>query len=229
MNITSQTRNAGAMVFERNDRVSYDIESYLLSQRIIMLEGEVNNVMNFDICNKLLYLANQSDEPITLYINSPGGSCDDGLAIVDVMKSINAPVIGVVKGIAMSMGAIIITACDERKAYCDSKFLIHQPLGSTEGQATQMAISLRSIEHTKKRLYNIISETTGQPYDKVFKDCERDNYLTAKEALDYGLIDEIIEYSTAEGKKPLTLNKTVGLQNDTDNPIKSNIEVKEGV
>ena len=174
---------------------SYDIYSRLLNDRIIMLHDEVNSATASVVVAQLLYLESQDPtKDISLYINSPGGSVTDGLAIYDTMQYIKCDVSTICMGMAASMGAFLLSAGTKGKrlALPNSTIMIHQPLGGYKGQATDMEIHTRYMLDTKARLNRILSENTGKPLDIVKADTERDNFMTAQEALEYGLIDKII-------------------------------------
>ncbi len=174
---------------------SYDIYSRLLNDRIIMLTEEVNNVTASLIVAQLLYLEGQdSTKDISLYINSPGGSVTDGMAIYDTMQYIKCDVSTICMGMAASMGAFLLAAGTKGKRYAlpNSDIMIHQPSGGAQGQATDIMIHADHIIQTKKKLNMILSEKTGQPYDIIARDTERDNFMTAQQALEYGLIDKVI-------------------------------------
>lgn len=175
---------------------SYDIFSRLLNDRIIMLNEEVNNASASVVCAQLLYLEGQDPEKdICLYINSPGGVITAGMAIYDTMQYIKCDVSTICMGMAASMGAFLLAAGAKGKriALPNSEIMIHQPSGGAQGQATDIQIQAEHILAIKKRLNNILSEKTGQSYETIARDTERDNWMTAQEALDYGLIDKIIE------------------------------------
>ena len=174
---------------------SYDIYSRLLNDRIIMLTEEVNNVTASLIVAQLLYLEGQdSSKDISLYINSPGGSVTDGMAIYDTMQYIKCDVSTICMGMAASMGAFLLAAGTKGKRYAlpNSDIMIHQPSGGAQGQATDIMIHADHIIQTKKKLNMILSEKTGQPFDIIARDTERDNFMTAQQALEYGLIDKVI-------------------------------------
>jgi len=174
---------------------SYDIYSRLLNDRIIMLTEEVNNVTASLIVAQLLYLEGQdSSKDISLYINSPGGSVTDGMAIYDTMQYIKCDVSTICMGMAASMGAFLLAAGTKGKRFAlpNSDIMIHQPSGGAQGQATDIMIHADHIIQTKKKLNTILAEKTGQPYDIIAKDTERDNFMTAQQALEYGLIDKVI-------------------------------------
>ena len=176
---------------------SYDIYSRLLNDRIVMLTDEVNDATASVIVAELLFLESQDpDKDISLYINSPGGSVTAGMSIFDTMQYIKYDVSTICMGMAASMGAFLLAAGTKGKRYSlpNSEIMIHQPLGGAKGQATEIEIAAKHIIQTKKKLNTILSERTGQPYETVVKDTDRDNWMTAQEALDYGLIDKIIEH-----------------------------------
>ena len=175
---------------------SYDIYSRLLNDRIIMLHDEVNSATASVVVAQLLYLESQDPtKDISLYINSPGGSVTDGLAIYDTMQYIKCDVSTICMGMAASMGAFLLSAGTKGKrlALPNSTIMIHQPLGGYKGQATDMEIHTRYMLDTKARLNRILSENTGKPLDIVKADKERDNFMTAQEAMEYGLIDKVID------------------------------------
>lgn len=174
---------------------SYDIFSRLLNERIIMLDGEITDVTASLITSQLLYLESvDPDKDIQLYINSPGGSVSAGLAIYDTMNFIKCDVQTICMGLAASMGSIILAAGTKGKRYClpNAEVMIHQPLGGAQGQASDILISARHIEQTRDNLTKILANATGQTFQNLKEDMDRDNWFTAKEALDYGLIDKII-------------------------------------
>ena len=180
---------------KRGER-SYDIFSRLLNDRIILLNEEVNNASAGVIVAQLLYLEGQDpDKDIALYINSPGGVITDGMAIYDTMQYIKCDVSTICIGMAASMGAFLLAAGAKGKRFAlpNSEIMIHQPSGGAKGQATDISIHANHILRTKKRLNEILSERTGQPIEVVERDTERDNFLTAQEALEYGLIDKVID------------------------------------
>ncbi len=175
---------------------SYDIYSRLLNDRIIMLHDEVNSATASVVVAQLLYLESQDPtKDISLYINSPGGSVTDGLAIYDTMQYIKCDVSTICMGMAASMGAFLLSAGTKGKrlALPNSTIMIHQPLGGYKGQATDMEIHTKFMLDTKARLNRILSENTGKPLDIVKADTERDNFMTAQEAMEYGLIDKVID------------------------------------
>ena len=175
---------------------SFDLYSRLLRDRIIFLTGEVNDVSASLVIAQLLFLESENpNKDIQLYINSPGGSVDAGMGIFDTMRFIRPQVNTICVGIAASMGAFLLAAGEKGKRYAlpHSRIMIHQPLGGVQGQATDMEIVTREILRTKKTLNTILAENTGKPFDVVARDTERDYYMTAAEALEYGLIDKIYE------------------------------------
>ena len=175
---------------------SYDIYSRLLKERIIFLADEVNDQTASLVVAQLLFL--ESEDPnkdIQLYINSPGGSVTAGMAIYDTMQYVKCDVSTMCMGMAASMGAFLLSGGTKGKrlALPNAEIMIHQPSGGAQGQATEIEIAAEHILRTKKKLNTILSENTGQPYETIVKDTERDNWLTAQEALEYGLIDKVME------------------------------------
>ncbi|MBE6808126.1 MAG: ATP-dependent Clp endopeptidase proteolytic subunit ClpP [Ruminococcaceae bacterium] len=174
---------------------SYDIFSRLLNDRIIMLNDQVDNASASVIIAQMLYLEGQDPEKdISFYINSPGGSVSAGLAIYDTMQYIKCDVSTICMGMAASMGAFLLSsgAKGKRFALPNSEIMIHQPLGQARGQATDILIHANHIEKTRANLNKILSENTGKPLDIIAKDTERDNFMSAAEAAEYGLIDKVI-------------------------------------
>ena len=174
---------------------AYDIYSRLLKDRIVFLGDEVNDVTaNLVIAQMLFLEAEDPDKDIYFYINSPGGSVSAGMAIYDTMQYLKCEVSTICVGIAASMGAFLFAAGakGKRRALENSEVIIHQPSGGVQGQATDMLIHAEHIIRTKRKLNTILAARTGQPLEKVENDTERDNFLTAQEALEYGIIDEII-------------------------------------
>lgn len=174
---------------------AYDIYSRLLKDRIVFLGDEVNDVTaNLVIAQMLFLEAEDPDKDIYFYINSPGGSVSAGMAIYDTMQYLKCEVSTICVGIAASMGAFLLAAGanGKRRALENSEVMIHQPSGGMQGQATDMLIHAEHIIRTKRKLNTILAARTGQPLEKVENDTERDNFLTAQEALEYGIIDEII-------------------------------------
>ena len=185
------------MVVEQTNRGerSYDIYSRLLKERIIFLGEEVNDVTASLIVAQLLYLESEDpDKDIYLYINSPGGSITSGMAIYDTMQYIKPEVSTICIGMAASMGSFLLNAGEKGKRFAlpNSEILIHQPLGGFQGQATDIDIHAKRIMKTKDTLNRIYSERTGQPIEKIQHDVERDYFMSAQEALEYGLIDGVI-------------------------------------
>ena len=174
---------------------AYDIYSRLLKDRIIMLSGEFNDDLANSIIAQLLFLdAQDPDKDIYLYINSPGGSITSGMAIYDTMQFVHADVQTIVMGMAASMGSFIAAAGTKGKRFAlpNAEILIHQPLGCAQGQATEIEIAARHILKTKEKMNRLYSEMTGQPVEVIERDTDRDNWLTAEEALEYGLLDQIM-------------------------------------
>ena len=174
---------------------SYDIFSRLLNDRIIMLSEEVNDTTASLVVAQLLYLeAQDPDKDIQLYINSPGGSVTDGMAIYDTMQYVKCDVSTICVGMAASMGAFLLSsgAKGKRIALPNAEIMIHQPSAGTQGQITDMAIHLKRLETIKKRMNRIMAENCGRSLEEVTAACERDNFMSAQEALDFGLIDKII-------------------------------------
>jgi ATP-dependent Clp protease protease subunit len=185
------------MVVEQSGRGerAYDIYSRLLKERVIFLVGEVNDHMANLIVAQLLFLESENPEKdISLYINSPGGSVSAGMAIYDTMNFIKPDVSTLCNGMAASMGAFLLSSGAKGKRFSlpNSKIMIHQPLGGARGQATEIEIAAREIVKTRAHLNRILAENTGQPLSKIELDTERDYYLSADEAKDYGLVDQVI-------------------------------------
>ncbi len=173
---------------------SYDIYSRLLEDRIIFLTGEINDAVADAVVAQLILLESRDpNKDICIYINSPGGSVTAGLAIYDTMNYIKCDVSTICIGLAASMGAFLLSSGTKGKRYAlkNSEIMIHQPLGGAQGQASDIKIQADHILKTKRRLNEILAENSGKPYETVEKDTDRDNYLSAEEALEYGLIDEI--------------------------------------
>ena len=174
---------------------SYDIFSRLLNDRIIMLYEEVNDTTASIVIAQMLYLEGQDpDKDISFYINSPGGSVSAGMAIYDTMQYIKCDVSTICMGMAASMGAFLLSAGTKGKRYAlpNSEIMIHQPLGGAKGQATEILIAAKHIENTRERLNRILAANTGKTYEEIARDTERDNFMTADEAAQYGLIDKVI-------------------------------------
>ena len=175
---------------------SYDIYSRLLKERIIFLGEEVNDTTASLIVSQLLFLESEDPEKdISLYIMSPGGSVTAGMAIYDTMQFVKCDVSTICMGMAASMRAFLLAggAKGKRLALPNSEIMIHQPSGGAQGQATEIEIVAEHILHTKEKLNRILAENTGQPYEKIVQDTERDNYMTAEQAKAYGLIDAVVE------------------------------------
>ena len=185
------------MVIEQSGRGerAYDIYSRLLKERVVFLVGPVNDQMANLVVAQLLFLESENPEKdISLYINSPGGSVSAGMAIFDTMNFIKPDVSTLCTGMAASMGAFLLAAGAKGKRYSlpNSKIMIHQPLGGAQGQATEIEIAAREILKTREQLNKILAEQTGQPLSKIENDTERDYFLSAQEAKDYGLVDQVI-------------------------------------
>ena len=174
---------------------SYDIFSRLLSDRIIVLSDEVNDTTASLVVAQLLFLEGQDpDKDISLYINSPGGSVTAGMAIYDTMNYIKCDVSTICIGMAASMGAFLLSSGAKGKRYAlpNSEIMIHQPLGGAQGQATEIQIAAEHIRRTREKLNRILAENTGKSIEKINRDTERDNFLSAQEAFEYGLVDKVI-------------------------------------
>lgn len=176
---------------------SYDIYSRLLKERIIFVSDEINDVTASLVVAQLLFLeAEDPDKDIQLYINSPGGSITSGFAIYDTMQYIKPDVSTICIGMAASMGAFLLAAGAKGKRYAlpNSEVMIHQPLGGTRGQAEDIRIHAERIVKMREQINKILSERTGQPYDKIARDTDRDFFMSAQEAKEYGIIDEVITF-----------------------------------
>lgn len=187
------------MVIEQTNRGerSFDIYSRLLKDRIIMLTDEVNDVTSSLVVSQLIFLESEDpDKDIKLYINSPGGSITAGMAIYDTMQYVKCDVSTICIGLAASMGALLLTSGAKGKRFSlpNSEIMIHQPLGGYQGQATDMEIYAKRILKKKATLNQILADTTGQNIEKIQKDVERDFFMSAEEAKEYGLIDEIVGF-----------------------------------
>ena len=179
-----------------NGERSMDIFSRLLNDRIIVLSDEVNSQTASLVVAQLLFLESQdSEKDISLYINSPGGSVTDGMAIYDTMQYIKCDVSTIFIGMAASMGAFLLSSGAKGKRIClpNAEVMIHQPLGQTQGQATEIEIAAKHILKTKEKLNRIMAENCGRPIEDLMRDTDRDNWLTAEEALAYGLVDKVID------------------------------------
>ena len=187
------------IVIEQTNRGerSYDIYSRLLKDRIVFLSGEIDDLTANLIVAQLIFLeAEDPDKDISMYINSPGGSVTAGMATYDTMQYIKCDVSTICMGMAASMGAFLLAAGakGKRLALPNSDIMIHQPSGGAQGQPTDIQIHTNHILQTKKRLNRILSERTGQPLEVIERDTERDNFMTAEQAMEYGLIDKVIEH-----------------------------------
>jgi ATP-dependent Clp protease protease subunit len=190
------------MVVEQTARGerSYDIYSRLLKERVIFLVGQVEDHMANLVVAQMLFLESENpDKDIHLYINSPGGSVTAGMSIYDTMQFIKPNVSTMCIGQACSMGAFLLNAGAEGKRFClpNSRVMIHQPSGGAQGQATDIQIQANNIQETKDRLNRIMAKHSGQTFEKVAQDTERDNFMSAEEALEYGLIDKVLETRNA--------------------------------
>ena len=174
---------------------SYDIYSRLLEDRVVFLTGEINDAVADAVVAQLIYLESKDpNKDICIYINSPGGSVTAGMAIYDTMNYIKCDVSTICIGLAASMGAFLLSSGTKGKRFAlpNSEIMIHQPLGGAQGQASDIKIQADHIIKTKHRLNTILAENSGKPYEQVEKDTDRDNYLSAQDAKEYGLIDEVI-------------------------------------
>lgn len=174
---------------------SYDIYSRLLEDRIVFISGEIDDATANTVVAQLIYLeAKNPDKDISVYINSPGGSVTAGMAIYDTMQYVKCDVSTICIGLAASMGAFLLAAGTKGKRFClpNSEVMIHQPLGGAQGQASDIEITAKHIVATKKKMIKMLSKNTGQPIDKVEKDVDRDYFMTADEAVAYGLVDKVI-------------------------------------
>lgn len=178
-----------------NTERMYDIYSRLLKDRIILIYGEINDLMSANVVAELLYLDSLNNDDISIYINSPGGSITSGMAIYDTMNHIKSNVSTICIGMAASMAAFLLSSGTKGKRYClpNSEVMIHQPLGGAEGQATEIKIAAEHILKIKNKINIILAHNTGKDINTIEKDTERDYFLDAYEALDYGLIDEILK------------------------------------
>lgn len=175
---------------------SYDLNSRLMKERIIKIDGEINDATAAVVTSQLLWCEyTDPDADVQMYINSPGGSVTAGLAIYDTMQTIKCDVATTCYGLAASMGSFLLAGGTKGKRTIlpNAEVMIHQPLGGAQGQATEIQIAAEHILHTKERLNKILAENTGKPYKTVCKDTDRDNWLTAEEAVAYGLVDKIAE------------------------------------
>ncbi|SHE94652.1 ATP-dependent Clp protease proteolytic subunit ClpP [Seinonella peptonophila] len=189
--------NLVPMVVEQTNRGerSYDIYSRLLKDRIILIGSPIDdNVANLIVAQLLFLTAEDSEKDISMYINSPGGSISAGMAIYDTMQFVKPDIQTICIGMAASMGAFLLSAGTKGKRFAlpNSEVMIHQPLGGAQGQATDIEISAKRILRTRDRINQLLSEFTGQPLEKIAKDTDRDNFMTAEEAAEYGLIDKVM-------------------------------------
>lgn len=187
--------NTTVLLPDAKDSRAIDLDALLLNERTVFLGTAVNQDTAMTLVKQLLYLEHvDKKKPITLYINSPGGSVVDGMAIYDTIQRVACPVHAVVSGMAASMGAVILSGCEKghRAILKHGEVLLHQPLGGAEGQATDIEISTRRLLRMKKMLLGILADNSGQPYDKVHEDCDRDYWMNAEEALAYGMVDKIL-------------------------------------
>lgn len=180
---------------EANGERSYDIYSRLLKNRIILLSGEIDDNLANSIVAQILYLDSLNHDDISLYINSPGGSVTAGMAIYDTMNFVKSDVSTICIGMAASMAAFLLSSGEKKKRYIlpNAEVMIHQPLGGAQGQATEIKIAAEHILKTRDKLNKILSKNTGQKIEIIQQDTERDNFMDSKEALDYGIVDKIIE------------------------------------
>ena len=180
---------------EESGERSYDIFSRLLKNRIIMLTGEIDDNLASSVIAELLYLDSINHEDINLYINSPGGSVTAGMAIYDTMNFVSSDVSTICLGMAASMGAFLLSSGEKGKRYIlpNAEVMIHQPLGGASGQATEIEIAANHILKLREKLNSILSKNTKQNLKKIKEDTDRDNYMDAKEALEYGIVDRIIK------------------------------------
>ena len=189
--------NLVPMVVEKeiNGERSYDIFSRLLKERIILLSGEINDNTSNMIVAELLYLDSLSNDDNSIYINSPGGSITSGIAIYDTMNFIKSDVSTICMGMAASMGAFLLSCGKKGKRYAlpNSEVMIHQPLGGAEGQATEIKIAAERILKSRKKINEILASNCNQKIERIEKDTERDHFMDADEALEYGLVDKIID------------------------------------
>ncbi len=176
-----------------NKEYAYDLYSRMLKDRIIFLSGEINDSLANIVISELLYLDNQNNEDIYLYINSPGGSITAGMSVYDTMNFINSKVITIGLGMCASMAAFLLSSGNTRYALPNTEIMIHQPIGGAQGQATDIKIAAERIIKLKSKLNKILAKNTKQNISKITKDTERDNFLSAEEALEYGLIDKIVK------------------------------------
>ena len=182
---------------QNSERV-YDIYSRLLKDRIIIINGEINNDVANSTIAQLLYLDSKNNDDISIYINSPGGSVTDGMAIYDTMNFVKSDVSTIGVGMCASMGAFLLSSGKKGKRYClpNTEVMIHQPLGGAQGQATEIKIAAEHILKTKDKLNKILSINTNKDLKIIERDTDRDNFMNSKKALEYGIVDNIIEKKT---------------------------------
>ena len=180
---------------EASGERSYDIFSRLLKNRIILLSGEIDDILANSVVAQLLYLDSLNHDDISLYINSPGGSVTAGMAIYDTMNFVKSDVSTICLGMAASMAAFLLSSGESKKRYIlpNAEVMIHQPLGGAQGQATEIKIAAEHILKLRDKLNYILASNTGQKIEDIQKDTERDNFMDSKEALEYGIVDKIIE------------------------------------
>ena len=180
---------------ENNGERSYDIFSRLLKNRIILLSGEIDDMLANSVVAQLLYLDSLNHDDISLYINSPGGSVTAGMAIYDTMNFVKSSVSTICLGMAASMAAFLLSSGEKKKRYIlpNAEVMIHQPLGGAQGQATEIKIAAEHILKLRHKLNEILAKNTNQKLDTIEKDTERDNFMDSKDALEYGIVDKIIE------------------------------------
>lgn len=226
MNITSHAIHPSVIEKIGSQERHYDIYSRLLKERIIFVLGEVNDTMANSIVAQLLYLnAEDSKADIYMYINSPGGSVTAGLSIYDTMRHIDATIHTICIGQACSMGAFLLSAGDKRSSLGRSRIMIHQPLGGFQGQASDIEIHAKEMKRIKRLLTEVLAANTGRPYKEVKKACDRDNFLSAEEALAFGIIDEVIEQKETSDN-PLKRRPFVPSLNAKKKKVEEVLEVK---
>lgn len=177
-------------------KTNMDIISMLLEERIILLSGEITQESATLLISEILYLSAKDDKnPITIYIHSPGGSVHAGLAIYDIMRKVNNKIITIGMGLCASMAAFLLAAGDRRYALENTEIMIHQPLGGSEGQVSDMEITIRRLVYLKEKLNQILAKHAKKPFDQIAIDTDRDHFLSAEEAKEYGLIDDVLHSS----------------------------------
>lgn len=207
VNVNTLSRYAGyvnpTIIEERKLNVlGMDVFSRLMMDRIIFLGAPIDDDVANIVQAQLLYLASSDQADISLYLNTPGGSVSAGLGIYDTMQFVSPDVSTICTGIAASMGSVLLCAGEKGKRHAlpHSRVLIHQPLGGARGQASDILIAAKEIEKYRTELYEIISAHSGQPFDRVFKDADRDYWMTASEAVEYGMVDSILQKRAKDGK-----------------------------